>query len=110
MTDTVQNAPTLPSPNSPGISLEKWYQQWGLHESLEVIEGEIIPLMPPDYSHIAIMTSLFVSLYLFVTQHMLGYVHPDNTPYILDGNPRRNWVKGSRVPDISFVALERMDT
>jgi Uma2 family endonuclease len=109
MTDTLHDAPISSVPDPSGFSLEEWYKQWGVHDSLEVVEGEVIQLMPPDYSHIAIMTSLFVSLYLFVSQHNLGNVHPDNTPYILDGNPRRKWVKGSRVPDVSFVARERME-
>ena len=76
---------------------------------IEVVNREIVEMSPPEIKHVRIARNLFILLYQFATEQKLGEVWPDNAPYILDEDPRKDWVYGSRVPDVSFVARERME-
>ena len=42
-------------------------------------------------------------------EHPIGEVWFDNTPYILDGDDREEWVRGSLIPDVSFVSKEQLE-
>jgi Uma2 family endonuclease len=109
MTDSVQETIISPSSRSEGVSLEEWYRLWSIHHAVEVVNGEVIAVMPPEIDHVVLMKLLFRSLDNFVVEHKLGEVFPDGAAYILDGNVRKKWVKGSRVPDLSFVTRQRLD-
>jgi Uma2 family endonuclease len=50
---------------------------------------------------------LYFTLYLFVSNHQLGQVYPDNTSYILEGTPQN--IRIHRIPDLSFVREERVN-
>jgi len=74
----------------------------------EIVDGKVVEMSPPDLRHVRIARGLFRSLDALVRERDLGEVWPDNTPFLLDASKRRDWVKGSRVPDVSFVSRERM--
>jgi Uma2 family endonuclease len=109
MTDGVQGIIVTQQPHSDSISVDEWYRLWSIHYAVEVINGEVIVLKPPEIDHVLLMKLLFRSLDHFVMLHKLGEVFPDGAAYVLDGNPRKKWVKGSRVPDLSFVASARLE-
>ncbi len=90
------------------LTLEAYLDAYA-RQPVEVVDGDMVVMSPPELAHVIIARNLFVSLNDFVSEHQLGEVWPDATPYLLDADDRADWVRGSRVPDVSFVARERMD-
>jgi Uma2 family endonuclease len=43
-----------------------------------------------------------------VQERGLGKVFVEAS-FVLDGNPRKRWIKDSRVPDVAFITRERID-
>lgn len=90
-----------------GINYETWLEIFS-QNPVEVVDGELVDMSPPEISHVIISRRLFISLYRFVEEKQLGEVWPDSTAYLLEEDEKSGWVKGSRVPDVSFVAAEHM--
>jgi len=65
-------------------------------------------MSPPPIRPIRIARDLCDSLGDFASAGDLGQVWPDGTPYVLDASPRRDWVRGARMPDVSFIARDRL--
>ncbi len=70
----------------------------------ELIDGERIHLSPPLMKHVKTTHNLLFDLHLHVKKHHLGEVFSE-TPFVVAHTS--NWVRGSRVPDLLFVAAER---
>jgi Uma2 family endonuclease len=72
----------------------------------EVINGEIVPMSPPQLKHIRVAHRLYDSLNAHVTQKQLGEAFIE-APYLLDADDRTGWVGDARIPDVSFIAGKR---
>lgn len=70
---------------------------------LELIDGEVIEVPGAGDLHVAISFKLARALDDFLQQHDLGIVRPDGLSYILRRDPDQ-----VRIPDVSFVAWERV--
>ena len=80
------------------------------HDQLaEVVDGEVIIMPPPTRHHVRLAIALYNSLNDYLAENPLGTAWPDNTPYVLDCDPRTDWVRDSRVPDVSFITQNRME-
>jgi Uma2 family endonuclease len=81
--------------------------EWEKHDRVEVVNGEIVEMSPPALKHVILTRFIYNALFEFLKENPLGELWFDNTPYILDGDERDDWVRGSRIPDVSFVSKER---
>lgn len=72
----------------------------------ELIDGECVPVTPVLLGHGQTNRSLFRPLDAFVEEHNLGEVYYE-VPYVLVYDSE--WVTGSRVPDLMFIARIRWD-
>ena len=82
-------------------------REWEKHDRVEVVDGEIIQMSPPSIKHVILTRFVYNVLFEFLKENPLGELWFDNTPYILDGAGREDRVRGSRIPDVSFVSKER---
>jgi len=88
-----------------GMSLDD-FLQLSHEQPFELINGEKLDKMPPGLKHQFVLRAIFRLLDTFVIQNNLGEVFPE-TAFIIE--QRRNWVKGSCIPDISFYAKSRIE-
>lgn len=82
--------------------------EWETLDRVEVVNGEIVQMSPVKASHVILMTNLFLAINRFLTSNPIGHVFPDSMPYVLEGDERTDWVRGSRIPDVSFVSNEKL--
>lgn len=73
-------------------------------QPFELIDGEMIPLSAKVFGSDYVAWTLQNAL----TQIGSGYVFIETT-FILPDTPEANWVKGSRQPDVLYLAKERLD-
>lgn len=88
-----------------GMSLND-FLQLSHDQPFELINGEKLDKMPPGLKHQVVLRAIFRLLDAFVLQNNVGEVFSENA-FIIES--RRNWVKGSRTPDISFYAKNRIE-
>ncbi len=79
------------------------------HRFVEVVNGKLVKMSPPRVRHVRIGKDLFRMWDAFVEKQQLGTVWPDGMPYVLDTEKRTGWVKGARMPDVSFVSRQGME-
>jgi len=72
-------------------------------KQLELVRGELIEVPTPGAIHNVIADVIRHLLRVFVTERRLGIVFGDNTGYVLHRGPDT-----MRIPDVSFVAWERV--
>jgi Uma2 family endonuclease len=89
------------------LTLEAYLDAYA-RQPVEVVDGDMVVMSPPEFRHVRIAHTLYHLLYAFAGKKKLGSVWIE-APYLLDADDRADWVRGSRVPDVSFVARERMD-
>lgn len=89
-----------------GMPLDGFIREYD-RAPFELINGERKPIMPGVSGHIYVIRLLFLLLYTHTAQNRLGEVFPEAT-FILPNSYDSNWVKGSRVPDVSFFVAERI--
>ncbi|MDZ4765527.1 MAG: Uma2 family endonuclease [Chloroflexota bacterium] len=77
-------------------------------ERFELIDGEIVEKMPhlPDHDESA--DTLMWAIKRWLDTHPLGLISKERT-FVLPGTERKNWVKGSRLPDLMFIRQHRLD-
>src|SRR5215213_1502802 len=74
----------------------------------EVIDGELVIQMSPNYGEHGFHAGLMLSyLTAFVRAHKLGRVFGDTTAFKLEEYPAGG-IKGARVPDVAYVSYERL--
>ncbi len=86
------------------MTLQEAMARWEREGAFEVYDGEIKPLTPPVMIHQWVIRILFRLLDAHCAAHELGEVIQEITFVILE---QSQWVKGSRVPDISFISAAR---
>ncbi len=86
------------------ITLEQF---WELPEipdkQVELVRGELVEMPPPGAIHNVIVDEIHGLLRAFVKEHQLGIAFGDNTGYVLHRGPDT-----VRIPDVSFIAWERV--
>lgn len=91
-----------------GIHMDDWIAQSD-EERFEVVDGEVIPMHPPILRHVWISQQFLFKIYDYLKDHPIGMVWQDNATYILESDESGQWVKGSVIPDASFILQERID-
>lgn len=74
----------------------------------EVVNGEVMVMSPQGYQSVEIGQALLFSWEAHLRGKKMGKAFIE-MPYVLDADDRTNWVKGARVPDVSLVALDRLE-
>jgi Uma2 family endonuclease len=87
-----------------GMSLPDFLSRYD-QQPFELIDGEMTPIMSPkvfgsDYTAYLLQTAL--------QKWGVGFVFVETT-FILPETPEGNWVKGSRQPDVLYLAKDRLD-
>jgi Uma2 family endonuclease len=86
-----------------GMSLDEFMRQYD-EQPFELIDGECIPVVQITRS-VRISGRLFRYLANYVDEHQLGEVFIE-APFVM--KPQKQWVKGSRVPDVLFIRADRL--
>ncbi|MBN1284143.1 MAG: Uma2 family endonuclease [Anaerolineae bacterium] len=89
------------------LTVAEWMRLYNEH-SIEVVNGETIITSPPNIAHVYVASDLGFLLEQHARRHQLGHTFIE-APYLLDASDRDDWVRGSRVPDVSFIAQARLD-
>jgi Uma2 family endonuclease len=89
-----------------GMPLEE-FVRLNDEQPFELINGERRPKLPTVFGHSEIIRMLFLALYMYVTSRQLGEVYSETT-FVLPDTIVRNWVEGSRTPDVMFYAGTRV--
>lgn len=85
------------------------YQAAFAKEPVEIVDGEFIVMAAAHARvHPRVIRKLNRSLDKFVQDHNLGEVFIEAS-FVLDGNRRKDWVRGARMPDLAFIARERVE-
>lgn len=101
MSDNPQTKPRI------GMSLEDYLREAN-DKPFEMINGEMLYIMPTVTLHTRILKAVLFAIEMFVRQHQLGEAFPQMT-YIIPGQYDKNWVQGARVPDVMFYTQKRLD-
>lgn len=87
-----------------GMSVDEFLQRYD-EAPFELVDGEFIPMSPNIPRSSRISGKLFRLLSDHADSHNLGEVFIE-TPFVLKAS--KQWVKGSRVPDVMFIRAERL--
>lgn len=87
------------------LTIEEFVRLYDTEGPFELIDGERIPVMPTVLDHSVALRAIFRALDHHTVKLNLGEVFSE-TPFVLVDSP--NWVKGSRVPDVMVVLIERL--
>ena len=91
-----------------GMSIEEFWRRQE-EQPFELIDGEIIPLMTPKiFASDFYAKQIETALEQFTIPNQLGMVFVETT-FILPDTTDRNWVKGSRQPDVLFLERTRFE-
>ncbi len=97
-----------PSVERIGMSIEEFWRRQD-EQPFELIDGEIIPLMTPKiFASDLYAKQIETALEQFTIPNQLGTVFVETT-FILPDTSDRNWVKGSRQPDVLFLEKARLE-
>jgi len=86
------------------LSLDEFVRLYD-QQPFELVDGERIPLSPTVQDHNVTTSTLFRVLIMHVHPNGLGEVFVE-APFVLEYS--KNWVKGSRTPDLMFVRADRL--
>jgi len=86
------------------VTAEQFYQMpEAPGKQIELVRGEVVAVPRPGAIHNVIANLLFHLLYTFASEQRLGIVFGDNMGYALSRGPDT-----VRIPDVSFVAWDRV--
>jgi Uma2 family endonuclease len=77
-------------------------------QPVEVVDGEIIEMSPSTKRQPKVLRRLNRRLDSYSLENELGEVFTESS-FVLDGEPRRRWVKNARTPDLAFIAKSRYE-
>lgn len=89
------------------LTLEE-YLAYG-DQPIEVVDGEIIEMSPSTKRQPLVLRRLNRRLDKYSLENDLGEVFLESS-FVLDGEPRRGWVKNARTPDLAFIAKSRYES
>lgn len=75
-------------------------------ERVEVVNGEIVPVLTAGFLHALVIQNINRILDRFARAHKTGIVTGDGLHFILREDAEG--VRGSRIPDVSFIRQERI--
>jgi Uma2 family endonuclease len=75
---------------------------------VEVIDGEVVEMSPSTKRQPKVLRRLNRPLDAYTLEKGLGEVFTESS-FVLDGEPRRGWVKNARTPDLAFIAKSRYE-
>jgi Uma2 family endonuclease len=108
MSDITQNAAGIgASPPEPLLPTLDDYLEAFSQQPSEVIDGEIVPVHPPGSEHSFVIHFLYDSLRDFTRPELSGRLLIE-TAYLLDADERSDWVRGSRIPDLSYITAAQL--
>lgn len=86
------------------VTAEQFYEMPEVPgKQIELVRGEVVAVPSPGAIHNVIANLLFHLLYTFASEQRLGIVFGDNMGYVLSRGPDT-----VRIPDVSFVAWDRV--
>ena len=88
-----------------GMTIDEFIRVYDQEGPFELIDGEQRPMSPPVAGHSSAASTLFLRLGNHVNANGLGKVFLEAV-FVLEDVP--GWVKGSRVPDLTFYSAERL--
>jgi Uma2 family endonuclease len=88
------------------ITVDELVRLSARHYRVEVVDGElriqdIEDMQPVGGTHVIVISNIYDLIKPYVKQHQLGLFLTDGLAYLLDA--RTEGLKGSRVPDSSFI-------
>src|SRR5688572_20970000 len=89
-----------------GISLQEFIDRYE-ESPFELIEGTLLPVSPSAYGPTRIANRLARWINEYAEARGLGEAFVEAV-FILTMPDDKNWVKGSRVPDVLFVEAEKL--
>jgi Uma2 family endonuclease len=89
-----------------GMALDEFIRLYE-EQPFEILDGERTLIMPTVAGHNHTARAIFRALDAYALSNDLGDVSTE-MPFVLTDSP--DWVKGSRVPDVMFIAKNRLDT
>ncbi len=75
-------------------------------QPFELLDGERLDKIPNVFGHTWYIRFLFLALFKHASEHQLGEVFSESTYAQMIG---KNWVRGSRIPDIVFYSHQRIE-
>ena len=88
-----------------GMALHEFYRRFHEEGPFEIRHGEIIPQMPVVSGHSRLAFVICTLLNTVGTQFQLGQAFMETT-FVRPQDYSRQWVKGSRIPDVMFFRIE----
>ncbi len=88
------------------LSLAEFIRLYDREGPFEIIDGERRLLVPPVLIHSMIVRAFFLIFYTHCSRNQLGEVFSETTFVLTHGS---DWVRGSRVPDLMFIAKDRWE-
>jgi len=88
------------------MTVETFVRRYEEKGPFEILDGQIVPMSPPGFTHSLIAKRLFM-MFLEHEGAEIGEAFME-TPFIKSDFEGANWVKGSRVPDVMFVSAKKM--
>jgi Uma2 family endonuclease len=89
-----------------GMSIAEFIERYE-QAPFELLEGEIVPMSPTKFRHTEIGKKIYDLILMFPQSVTVGRVFFETT-FILPTAQRRDWVTGSRIPDVMFITLARL--
>ncbi len=86
------------------LTIDDYVRLYDLEGPFEIINGERIKRMPPVAIHTYMIRALFRILDAYCQKNGLGEVFAEMA-FVLSYSS--NWVSGSRIPDLMFIAADR---
>lgn len=90
-----------------GLPLTEWQRIYEEDGAFELIDGEIVPVHPPKWTHSKQANRLAFAINRVALPNELGEAFVE-TAFVLPDTDLSDWVKGSRVPDVLFITAERL--
>lgn len=89
------------------MSIEEFIRRNELEGRFELIDGEIVPLSPTVFGHSWFANLFQTTINGFAQPRGLGAAFLETT-FVKPDASDRDWVKGSRIPDVLFVTASRL--
>lgn len=88
------------------IPMAQFLEMGSEMHSFEIIDGALIEMAANPIMHQIVGQNLYDTLRLFLREYPIGRVFFAAT-FVLEARP--NWVAGSRIPDVMFYRVERLN-